>query len=196
MSLTLEQYVRRAVRQARAGLSEEESRIYVEQGLLLVKQAMRNFAVAMNANAITRPHLRKQFTLDNADGTNVNGGYFEIPAAMLPEGLRYAEVYPADSYGAWQVLESPPYQWGGEGLYADFQSVESGLFGQFFVRDNRLYVRDRSQGQIVPKLVLFTVYAPDFSGDYPLPEPLEEKALPFLADLLTPAQPPAPPKNG
>lgn len=181
MPLTLEIFTRRALREARKGLSEEESKIYFDQALLLFPKAMDQLALEVTLDPRQRGSLRARLAI------TLTNGYADL--AERPEifvkGLPFSEAFDADTGEEktrllWKDDPAALNQW------------LSPVFGYYSVRENRIVTRKAGSQALgeMQDLILYTICVPDFDT-YPIPEELQPRALSIFAQLLQPLMPPA-----
>lgn len=178
MAITPQQFAERAARQARAGRTEAESRIFTDRAALLIPQARHQFSMEVALDPRRRGRMRdvwSNIALTNGQVEIVGGaGVNNILIAALQWGtffdgddseMKYPLVFKREPQSIFRPLDSN--------------------FGYCTVLDNFLLTKKRTSGSLteMANITIYTSYEFDFSGSYPLPDEFEEAAITTLANL-------------
>ena len=206
MPITEQQLITRAVREARAGLSEEEARIYEDVGKLHVTDALQMLARSCEHDQKRRVILSKRFTFRAADNPQQGEGGVQVfvlsdAPQMWLEGLRYASVYPMQGEAEVDGTLAPfvplpmslPMQWEANPTLGHARGTNT-MTGTFWIENGYLF-SVAPPSSTLDYLSVTTVCIPDFSENYPVPTELESQLVAYLAIMLAPAQPAAEAKN-
>lgn len=177
MAITVQQFVERAARQARAGRTENESRIFTDRVALLVPNAEHQFSMEVANDPRRRGRMRARW-----DDVALTNGQVELSTANVPNilisGMQWGTFFDGedDEMTYPLIFKSEPQ--------ALFQPLNSN-YGYCAVFNNYLLTRKRSSGSLteMSAITIFSSYIFDFSGNYPLPEEFEEDAITQLARI-------------
>jgi len=206
MPITKTQLISRAVRQARAGLSAEESRVYEDVAMLHLDEALQDLIRSCEHDQKRRIVLSKRFALGATEMQPIaETGLVAYALSGKPqiwlEGLRYATVYPMQGETITDPLTGAfipqvttfPMQWEANAQLGNLRGTDT-TTGTYWVEDGYLFVA-LPLGLTPDYISITTQYIPDFSTDYPVPAILEDDAIRYLAQRLTQNAPPAESKN-
>ena len=194
MPTTKQQFITRAVREARGGLSEEEASIYEDVALLHFEDAMHALARSCQGDQMRRPLLLRAFSFEHAY-TGSPGPFFlyelDDDCRLWVEGLRYATLYTGQKIIAGEAESefrqfvpednSFPLQWEAERSYQLMR--RDSPFGTFSYQQNVISVLP-SASAVTDYLIVQGLYLPNFSDTYPMPLELEWQAVEILAKML------------
>lgn len=177
MPLTKTQYASRALREARRGLTEAESRLDLAQATLFLPEAIHAFAEGVSRDPYKRGKMRGRFEIHlSASGVATLADYPQL----LTSGLPFAEVYDAQD-----VEYRNQFQYKQQA--SQLNRPLDPNFGYYAVRDRESLVARAGAGfGNTFDLVVFGPYIPDFTDNYPVPPEFEEEAIRMLAELLRP----------
>lgn len=177
MAITAIQYVERAARLARAGRTEQESRIFNDRVALLYPQAAARFSWDVARDPRRRGRMRATWgavPLTNGKAELIAGTVDNLLLAALPWALFFdgedAEMqYPL-------VFKREP-----QSIYRPLDPN----FGYVTVQDDYLLTKKRGSGSLteMASVTIIGNYVFDFNGTYSLPEEYEEDAITMLAQL-------------
>lgn len=178
MAITPQQFAERAARQARAGRTEQESRIFTDRVALLIPRARHQFSSEVARDPRRRGRMRDVW----ADIVLTDGKIEIVGSAglnnILIDALPWGTFYDAeDSDRKYPLIFKREPQ-------SIFRPLDSN-FGYCTVLDNYLLTKKRTSGSLteMSAITIYTNYEFDFSGSYPLPDEFEEDAITTLANL-------------
>lgn len=178
MAITVQEFAERAARQARAGRTEAESRIYLDRVALLIPRAEQVFSWEVAQDPRRRGRMRDLWldivlTDGKVELTNA-GGVDNLLVAALPWAVFFDAEDTEKRYPL--VFKREPN--------SIFRPLDSN-FGYCTVLDNFLLTKKRSSGSLteMSAITFYANYVFDFSGNYPLPEEFEDDAITTLANL-------------
>lgn len=177
MALTAIQYVERAARLARAGRTEQESRIFNDRVALLYPQAAAKFSWDVALDPRRRGRMRATWSavpLVNGKAELIAGTVDNLLLAALP----WAQFFDGDDsdFRYPLVFKREPQSL--------FRSLDPN-FGYVAVQDDYLITRKRTSGSLteMASVTIIGNYVFDFNGTFSLPEEYEEGAITTLAQL-------------
>lgn len=168
------QFVNRALREARRGLTEDEARLSLIQATQLAPQALHKLAEMVADDPHRRARLRGRFEI----ALSASGEAALTGQPLLIKALRYADVYDLQDveYRSKFIYKHHPH--------ALSRKLDPN-FGYFSIRDDDSIIARTGAGWgNVFNLAIFTNYIPDLSATYPLPAEFEDEAITLLAQIL------------